>query len=199
MSWQVLPSGISLSAPGTGYVMPSATRLDQIGASNPATAAVDFASQRLTSVHDPTAAQDAATKNYVDTHAVAGTTFARAYRLAAFTPAAGTWVKVPIDTISRDDATNFSVANSRYTCQSTGDYLAVGQVTATGTGTPTCALYVNGAFYVQGIGGGGQISGVFDIFRCNAADYIELWTWISPAVAYNVYSGANYLSVVRVA
>lgn len=55
----------SLRTLGTGatQAMPGNTRLDQVSAP---TAAVSLNSQRITSVADPTAAQDAATKAYVD-------------------------------------------------------------------------------------------------------------------------------------
>ena len=48
---------------GAAQAMPGNTRLDQVSAP---TAAVSLNSQRITSVADPTAAQDAATKAYVD-------------------------------------------------------------------------------------------------------------------------------------
>ena len=68
VNWAVVPSGTAIgSSTGAAYVLRANTRLDQIGSSNPATAAVRLNNQNLINVLDPVNAQDGATKNYVDT------------------------------------------------------------------------------------------------------------------------------------
>jgi hypothetical protein len=129
---------------------------------------------------------------------------ARAYRNAALTPAASTWTKVPLDTVSSDAGGNFSIANGRYVCPVAGTYDVIGQtfsaMSATGTYTNyATAIYKNGAMWsysgpyaaVQQ----GTSCMVADKIPCNAGDYLELWLFNTQGTALTGTSGSNFMSV----
>ena len=66
---QVLPATIDAATTFTGAVTMSASTVFSLGFSVAASQTIDFNANRLQEVADPTAAQDAATKNYVDSTA----------------------------------------------------------------------------------------------------------------------------------
>ena len=130
---------------------------------------------------------------------------ARAYRNAALTPAASTWTKIPLDTISSDPGGNISLANGRYVCPVAGVYDVMAGVNSqvSGTGTYTgfgIGIYKNGTLVVQDyktVAVQQSASAVIaDKIQCNAGDYLELWIYNSQGTALSVASPlVNFLSV----
>ena len=132
---------------------------------------------------------------------------ARAYRGAALTLAAGSYTKVPADTISRDSGGH--IANGRYNVTAAGWYQINGEVLLAtglvgGNITFVAYLYLNGASCSAGeqvgqTAGNGYVSSVVsDAIYCVPGDYIELWAYSSAAYGLAVSATSNYLSVASV-
>ena len=129
---------------------------------------------------------------------------ARAWRSAALTPAASTWTKISVDTITHDAGGNFSLANGRYVCPVAGVYDVFGSVmfvvSATGTYTAIGAsIYRNGVLITQNtplaaVQNQMQVQ-VSDKVQCNAGDYIELWGYNAQGAAVTANATTTYLSV----
>lgn len=136
-------------------------------------------------------------------------TQARAYRNTILALAANTWTKIPLDSISFDPGSSFSLPNSRYVCPATGYY----QVNATASiqsGASTVgggvAIYKNGAMATSGnillgaaVGSGSQEQYVVsDVVYCQAGDYLELWAWTNAAVNCGYGPTNTWMSVAQV-
>jgi hypothetical protein len=137
------------------------------------------------------------------------TIVARAYRGSAWTPSGTTWQKVPLDTVTFDTSKIVDLVNSRIVLPIKGFYQVNGQVYV--PATAASGQYVQAAVYKNGVGAalGGEgipyASGfamsatVSDVIQCaTVGDYLELWTYCNPALALQVASTVNYLSVTRV-
>lgn len=139
---------------------------------------------------------------------VAPNTAARAYRAAALTPAAGAWVAIPLDTVTRDPGGHFNLTNGAYVVPAAGWYTVDGHVevnlTTKGTSLSTGAgIMVNGALVSENVTGiSDQYSSarvtVSDTIYCNLGDTIQLATIMDVAHPLNVGSPFVYLSVVMV-
>lgn len=141
-------------------------------------------------------------------NAVTPTTGARMYRNAAFTPAANTWTKVPLDTVGHDSGGHTDIANSRYICPNPGWYqvnanasLNVGTAQTNTTGYVSIAQ--NGVRVASNGARGSDnfnemICQVSDLLWCAAGDVLELQVFSSAGSPLFLGSNGNYLSVVQV-
>jgi hypothetical protein len=139
----------------------------------------------------------------------ANVTAARAYRAAAFTPAANTWTKVPLDTANYDVQGNLlNLVNGRVVCPVAGVYAVSGAVltnglSATGTYTGTAAgIYKNGTMVTEWDATPAVQSVItattVDTIQCAAGDYLELWTYCSQGASIFANPVGTYLAVALV-
>lgn len=127
------------------------------------------------------------------------TTVARAYRLAAYTTVATTFIKFPLDTTLFDPGSNFTVPGTGYVCPKTGYYQVSGSITFASAPTTLGIFIYNGASQVTfGYSGGASAATVSDIVSCTAGAVLSLYYYTSSAISITPQVQSNYLSVVRV-
>jgi hypothetical protein len=134
------------------------------------------------------------------------TSAARAWRNGAFSITAGTWTKIPVDTVPFDPGNHFGVSPSSYVCPVAGYYEVSGMVQVQPLAAATrvlAAIYKNGGNIAQGesdaVAGGFPAVVVSDIINCVAGDKLELWGYAGTTAPLQTGYNANYLSVSLVA
>jgi hypothetical protein len=178
-------SGSSVSL--TGYVKADGTV--------PFTADQSMGVHKLTSVTDPTAAQDAATKNYVDQFL--GDLASKVYRATNQSFTHNTDAAVSFSNAQFDPDSKWAVSPNptRVTVQTAGKYCVVGQVKLDVNFSGICRIRVkkNGSFVAEHsqVGGGSssnEYAQVAYVDSFAAADYVELFVTLELAAGSGTFS-----------
>lgn len=131
---------------------------------------------------------------------------ARAYLGTALTPAAGSYIKVPLDTASagNNPAGYFDLTNHRYVVPQTGWYQVNAQIRlSANTSAYAATIFKNGAQQSEGVvaygnvGGAGNAAVVVDLIWCNAGDILELFVF-GNGQPLSIAPSDNYMSVLAV-
>lgn len=161
---------------------------------------IAMAANKITTLADPTAAQDAATKTYVDTKPAPYTQGAKVYHSAAQSIPSGTMVTLAWDSEEYDTDTIHDPAanNSRLTCKTAGKYLIIAHnVYATNTtGDRIAGLCKNGGGVSESRIGSSKTGScaVFAtvIFNLAVTDYMEAYAYQDSDVALNVTTASRF-------
>ena len=204
-----------LTGLGAGSAAGNSVRYEQVLllAGGTMTGQINMGSQRIVSQADPTAVQDGATKNYVDTqitaqavHNIGALAYLSSDQLNLVND---TWTKVTLNAELFDLGADFDTTTYKFTCDTAGYYLISGLVHFR-TGTVIADKEYNAAIRVNGVtviltGNHSRLTTAFSmalpakLIHLSVNDYIELWARSRAGVnTVDLYgsAAANYLSVL---
>ena len=207
--------GFKLTGLGAGSAAGNSVRYEQVLllAGGTMTGQINMGSQRIVSQADPTAVQDGATKNYVDTQIAAQAV----HNIGAFAYLSSdqlnlvndTWTKVTLNAELFDLGADFDTTTYKFTCDTAGYYAISGNVNfLTGTVIANkeygAQIRVNGVTVIMGnihseLTTALSIALPMKVMHLSVNDYIELWVRSRAGVdTVDLYgtSAANYLSVI---
>jgi hypothetical protein len=172
-----------------------------------------FNNNRITNVADPTNAQDAATKNYVDSGSGTASVRVRSSNTTLDINQSSE-VVIPFDITDEIDSGTFTnnTTDDRIEISETGVYLfnvTIGTYSGNLRVNPRIRLKVNGTNYLNGDGAGGYIranSGhdqasntLNGYYTFQSGDYVQVVSQeLGAAGSVTMRAGANFFSLVRI-